>query len=887
LVQELARLHGGAVRVQSELMQGSTFVVSLPWGKEHLPADRIGAPRTVESTAVSGAAYVQEAMGWLRDDLQVFQEEGGALLPPETPVAVPVAGATVQSRVLLVDDNTDMRDYVRRLLSTFYQVETAADGAAALQAARKRPPDLVLSDIMMPQLDGFGLLDALRSDSRLRHIPVILLSARVGEEARLEGLKSGADDYLVKPFSARELLSRVRWHIAMARTRREAAEREQKLRADAELERERLRQIIDAPPAAIYTTDAEGRVTHFNPAAVEFAGRVPQPGSDRWCVTWKLFYPDGTPLPLEQCPMALALREGRITEGGEFLAERPDGTRVWFTPYPKLVHDSAGRIIGGINMLVDITARKQAEEATGHLAAIVASSDDAIVSKSLDGIIKSWNKSAERVFGYTAKEAIGQHITLIIPPDRWDEETEIISRLRRGERIDHFETVRRRKDGTLVDLSLTISPVCDSSGHVIGASKVARDITQQKRAEERERQITQEAIAANAKFRAVFEQTTVFAGIMSKGGVLMEANRLSLECCGYETKDVLGQPFWDTPWWRQFPESRNKIQAATPRVAAGERYRETLHYSWADGVDRLVDFALYPIVDHKGNVLFLHPTGVDITDIKRAEENYRRLVETLDAEVQARTQELEERNAEVLRQSDMLRTLSWRLLSAQDEERRYIARELHDSAGQTLTVLGINLAHLVQKAGRSAPEVAADAEMIQQTIQQLSREIRTTSYLLHPPLLDESGLASALQWYVQGLCERSDVEIHLSIAHDFGRLRRDMELVIFRLVQEGLTNIHRHSHSKTASIEIVRQPEQVRVEVCDQGKGMSPSRLREIQSGISGVGIRGIRERLRQFSGVLNIESDSSGTRILVAIPLPAPSGQPEQDQREPLQSAV
>ncbi|HEY7908549.1 MAG TPA: PAS domain S-box protein, partial [Thermomicrobiales bacterium] len=242
----------------------------------------------------------------------------------------------------------------------------------------------------------------------------------------------------------------------------------------------RFREMIDALPVAIYTTDAEGRLTHFNPAAVAFSGRVPELGTDHWCVTWKLYYPDGTPMPHDQCPMAIALKEGRIIDGAEAIAERPDGTRVWFTPYPTPLRDATGRIVGGINMLLDITERKQAEETRARLAAIVESSDDAIISKDLNGTIMSWNKGAERIFGYTAQEAIGQSITMLIPPDRHDEEPGILARIRRGERIDHYETVRRRKDGALLDISLTVSPIVGSQGTIVGASKIARDITAQR-----------------------------------------------------------------------------------------------------------------------------------------------------------------------------------------------------------------------------------------------------------------------------------------------------------------------------------------------------------------------------------------------------------------------
>jgi signal transduction histidine kinase len=244
------------------------------------------------------------------------------------------------------------------------------------------------------------------------------------------------------------------------------------------------------------------------------------------------------------------------------------------------------------------------------------------------------------------------------------------------------------------------------------------------------------------------------------------------------------------------------------------------------------------------------------------------MARTLDAEVRARTGDLEERNSQLLKQSEQVRELSWRLLRAQDEERRHIARELHDSAGQTLTVLGMNVAQFVQNTGRTAPELATEAETIQDMVQQLHRDVRTTSYLLHPPLLDESGLHSALGWYIQGLGERSRLEIKLDISEEFGRLPREMELVVFRLVQECLTNIHRHSGSKTANIRIAREDGRIAVAIQDHGQGMSAQRLAEVQSGGSGVGIRGLRERLSQFNGEMKIESDSRGTRVLVSIPV-------------------
>jgi PAS domain S-box-containing protein len=376
--------------------------------------------------------------------------------------------------------------------------------------------------------------------------------------------------------------------------------------------------------------------------------------------------------------------------------------------------------------------RIKADKAIGLLAAIVDSSDDAIVSKTLDGVITSWNATAERLFGYTASEAVGQHISLIIPADRKNEEGVIIERIKRGERIEHFDTVRVRKDKTPLDISLTVSPLRDGNGKIVGASKIGRDITQRKRMEQQ---------------------------------------------------------------------------------------------------------------------------------LRESEERYRTLADALDTQVQFRTQELAKRNAE-------LRNLSGRLMESQDAERRHIARELHDSAGQTLVVLTLQLAQFVEDATRDAPQLAKKASEIEQAVQQMSRELRTTSYLLHPPLLDESGISSALSWYVQGLAERSSLEIDLRVPDDFGRLPSEMELLIFRLVQESLTNIHRHSGSKTALIQLEREENSIHVKIQDHGSGMSPERLAEIQAQGTGVGIRGMRERVLHFRGDLVIESNGSGTKVYATLPL-------------------
>jgi CheY-like chemotaxis protein len=294
LVQELARLHGGTVGVESVVGQGTTFRVAIPLGRQHLDPNRVVNAQEVVANTVTSAAFVEEAMRWLPDEpvqdaevvySRTLYENGHAVGEEQN-----------EACILWADDNADMRAYVRRLLSGRFNVVVVPDGDSALDAARVRRPDLVLADVMMPRLDGFGLLREIRSDPQLSEIPVILLSARAGEEARIEGLQAGADDYLTKPFSSRELLALIQSQIKLSRLRKEATE-----------------------------------------------------------------------------------------------------------------------------------ALRQAERNARLLASIVESSDDAIISKDLNGVITSWNRSAERLFGYTPAEAIGQSITMLIPSDRLDEEPRILA----------------------------------------------------------------------------------------------------------------------------------------------------------------------------------------------------------------------------------------------------------------------------------------------------------------------------------------------------------------------------------------------------------------------------------------------------------------------------
>jgi PAS domain S-box-containing protein len=502
--------------------------------------------------------------------------------------------------------------------------------------------------------------------------------------------------------------------------------------------------LVELFPMAAYAVRApDGVIVWFNSRAADLWGRVPVIGDtdERFCGAHTLYHADGTYMAHCDTPVALALATGAAVHDEEVVIARPDGSRVTVSVHIDPIRDQDGAIVGVVNFFQDITERKQAEGVKGLLAAIVDSSDDAVISKSLEGKITTWNKGAERIFGYSAEEAIGRHITMLIPQERLNEETTILDRLKRGERVDHFETVRLRKDGTALDISLTISPMKDGSGRVIGASKVARDITDRKRA--------QEAL--------------------------------------------------------EISEERLRV------VASG-----------------------------------------------------------LENQVRVRTQQLEQRNTEILEQSEQLRELSSRLLQTQDTERRRIARDLHDSAGQVVAALGMHLASITQHAVK--PEVIKAAQESLEMVRQLSAEIRTVSYLLHPPLLEENGLTGAIEWYVHGLAERGNLKSELIIPKDFGRLPDDMEVAIFRIVQESLTNIHRHSGSKTATIRLSHEGQSVSLEIQDEGHGIPAEGLAAIRGHRTGVGITGMRERVRHLNGRMDIQSSANGTKILVTLPATVPS---------------
>lgn len=380
-------------------------------------------------------------------------------------------------------------------------------------------------------------------------------------------------------------------------------------------------------------------------------------------------------------------------------------------------------------------SNRRGASSRSYFAAIVDSSDDAIISKTFNGVITSWNQAAESMFGFTAKQAIGQSINIIVPDELRAGEEDILKRLRSGERVNHLETVRCTSTGRRVEVSLTISLVKGKGLNrgFIGASTIIRDISERKQAEA-------------------------------------------------------------------------KLQAAN---------------DW------------------------------------------------LEQRVVQRTTQLQQKNVALTQQAATVRELSARLLQLQDEERRRIARELHDSVGQLLAAININASRVAREKANLSPGGARSAEENLGLVEQVLTEIRTMSHLLHPPLLDEVGLESAIKWFIQGFTQRSKIEVGLNIQPEFERLSPDLEIALFRVIQECLTNVHRHSGGRKAEIFLAREETHVHLEVSDDGHGIPAEKHLDLNSpGTLGVGFRGMRERLNQLGGELHLDSGPSGTRVSARLPI-------------------
>ncbi len=486
LVQELVRLHGGTVRVESAVDRGSTFVVSIPHGKAHLEPDRIAPARSPASTGAQAEAYVDEAQRWLPRDSGAPGDQTAITHLPSIAAASNATPASDEALVVIADDNADMRDYLAHLLRTQYRVHTVCDGLQAVEAINNLQPDLVLADMMMPGLDGFGLLRAVRSDPAVSGTPVILLSARAGEEARVEGLQAGADDYLVKPFTARELIARIATHVNMARLRRQT-QRERRL----------YDTILSNTPDLAYVFDLKHRFIYANRALLTMWGRTWEEAIGKNCLElgYEPWHAEMHDREIEQVVAT------RMPIRGEVPFTGTNGRRIYdyiFVP----VLSPSGEVEAIAGTTRDVTDRSQAEDALRRseerLRAFLTATADVIYTMNAD-----WSEMRHlqgKEFVADTAEPSRDWLNKYIHPDEQPRVTAAIADAIRTRSIFELEHQVLRVDGSLGWTLSRAVPLLGPDGEVVEWFGAAADTTERKKAEQALRR--SEKLAATGRLAA-------------------------------------------------------------------------------------------------------------------------------------------------------------------------------------------------------------------------------------------------------------------------------------------------------------------------------------------------------------------------------------------------
>jgi PAS domain S-box-containing protein len=458
-----------------------------------------------------------------------------------------------------------------------------------------------------------------------------------------------------------------------------------------------------------------------------------------------------------------------------------------------------------------------------------------------DGRVATWNAGAERTKGYKASEIIGQHFSRFYSEeDVRDGLPQRLLELATEEGHAEDEGWRVRKDGSTFWARVTITALRDTTGKLVGFGKVTRDLTEHRHAEVALRR-------SEERSRLFIEAVQDYAIFMlDSEGRVSSWNAGAQRIKGYQASEIIGQHFS-----RFYPEE--EVRAGKPawelEVAAKEgRFEDEGWRVRKDGSRFWANVIITAIKDSTGVLLGFSKVTRDVTERMLA---YKSLTDS-----RLKLQESEK----------SLRALSLHLLRTQDEERRRIGREIHDSLGQYLSVLKMKLDSM-SATQPTSEELRECGNLADECV----KEVRTLSYLLYPPMLEEMGLTSAIPWYLEGFSKRSGIKTSFQAPKDFGRLSRDAELVLFRVLQESLTNVQRHSGSPSADISISHADTVVTMQVRDHGKGMSTAILEQGNQdwmGSLGVGLRGMSERLRQLGGLLEIASDESGTEVRATVPL-------------------
>jgi len=593
----------------------------------------------------------------------------------------------------------------------------------------------------------------------------------------------------------------------------------------------RYRRLIEALPAAIYICDAQGRITFYNDIAATIWGRKPEIGKDLWCGARKLYHPDGSMMAHEDCPMAVAIREGRSVRGVEIVVERPNGTRSYVLPHPDPIRDASGMIVGAVNMVIDLTERRAAEEALREselrfrqLAENInkvfwlANPEVTQIHYVSPAYEKMWGRSCTSLYAEPTSWMDSVH------PDDRERAREVRAQAVAGEHDQTYRIVC--PDGSLRWVHDRAFPVRDDSGNLVRIAGVAEDITELKNAE---------ALVARAR---EFYLTLL--------------------------------DWFPTPIWRSDVNGECNYFNQTWLSFTGRTIEQERGHGWSEGVHP-EDLTKCLKVFHDAFAL-RRPFEMEYR-LRRYDGEYRWVIDHgqlfHDLEGQfagyiGSCYDITERK----QTEDSLRTLSHRLLRAEDEERRRIAKELHDSTAQDLVAVMMNLGLLQDALGErdgKFGEIITDSLAI---LENSTNDIRTLSYVVHPPRLDETGLVGALTEFAAGFGKRADIRVRVELPPDLDRLPEEIELALFRVVQESLANVLRHSKSETATIRLMKSEKRIVVEVIDFGRGL-PHTMTAQSPGALGVGIAGMRERMQHFGGRLELDSSSKGTTVRAVLPLP------------------
>jgi PAS domain S-box-containing protein len=456
-----------------------------------------------------------------------------------------------------------------------------------------------------------------------------------------------------------------------------------------------------------------------------------------------------------------------------------------------------------------------------RLAAIVESSEDAIIGKDLNGIITDWNNGAQRLYGYSADEVIGKPISILVPSDRVDDFIEIMRKIRAGESVKHFETVRRKKNGTCVQVSLTVSPVVDTDGRIIGASAIARDVSERQRQEAAVRE-------SEERFSLIANATPVMIWMSGVDKLCNYFNHGWLEFTGRSLKEELGN-------------GRSEGVHPEDLAQCSETYTQSF--------DRRESFAMeYRLRRHDGQYRWVFDRGVPRFEMDGAFAGY----------VGSCVDVTERKLVEQIR-ADVSRTL----LEAQEQERTRIARELHDDIGQKLALLSVEISQMKETLPHG--ELRSQMDALEKQAVEISADTQSLSHELHSSKLEYLGLVLAMKNFSKEFEDKHNVEIEFDGGDVPSVVPQNIALCLFRVMQEGLRNSLKHSGVRFFKVNVQGSPTEIRLSVRDSGVGFEP----ELAKGTQGLGLISMRERVRLVNGTISITSSpQSGAEIRVFVPL-------------------